>query len=74
MTLAVEKGWIAGFTDGTLRPDDYITRAQTATILDRVFRQGDAQVKDGKFFADIPQTHWANDAISRASATSTIRV
>ena len=74
MALAVEKGWIVGFTDGTLRPDDYITRAQAATILDRVFRQGDAQVKDGRAFADIPQTYWANDAISRASATSTIRV
>jgi uncharacterized repeat protein (TIGR02543 family) len=73
MALAVEKGWIVGFTDGTLRPDDYITRAQATTILDRVFRQ-DAQVKDGKSFADIPQTYWANDAISRASATSTIRV
>lgn len=74
MALAVEKGWIVGFTDGTLRPDDYITRAQAATILDRVFRQGDARVIDGKSFADIPQTHWANDAISRATATSTIRV
>lgn len=74
MALAVEKGWIIGFTDGTLRSDDYITRAQAATILDRVFRQGDTQVKDGRSFADIPQTHWANDAISRASATNTIRV
>jgi len=74
MALAVEKGWIVGFKDGTLRPNDYITRAQAATILDRVFRQGDAQAKDGRSFADIPQTHWANDAILRASATSTIRV
>ncbi|MET0017577.1 InlB B-repeat-containing protein [Oscillibacter sp.] len=74
MALAVEKGWIIGFTDGTLRSDDYITRAQAATILDRVFRQGDTLVKDGRSFADIPQTHWASDAISRASATSTIRV
>jgi len=74
MSLAVEKGWIIGFTDGTLRSDDYITRAQAATILDRVFRQGDTLVKDGRSFADIPQTHWASDAISRASITSTIRV
>jgi len=74
MTLAVERGWIIGFTNGTLRPSDYLIRAQAATILNRVFRQGDAQAKDGRSFADIPQTHWANDAISRASATSTIRL
>lgn len=74
MALAVEKGWIIGFTDGTLRSDDYITRAQATTILDRVFRQGDTQAKDGRSFADIPQTHWASDAILRASTTSTIRV
>ena len=72
--LAAQRGWIVGFKDGTLRPDDYITRAQAATILDRVFRQENAQVKDGRSFADIPQSHWANEAISRASATSTIRV
>jgi len=32
----VEKGYIAGYEDGTFRPDNYITRAETIKILNKI--------------------------------------
>ncbi|MFR6378705.1 MAG: S-layer homology domain-containing protein [Evtepia sp.] len=29
-------GWIAGYPDGTFRPDTYITRAEAMTMINRV--------------------------------------
>ena len=36
---AAELGWIKGFEDGTFRPDTYITRAQTMTMINRVLNR-----------------------------------
>lgn len=33
---AAALGWIAGYADGTFRPNDYITRAQAMTMINRV--------------------------------------
>lgn len=33
---AVELGWVQGFEDGTFRPDEYITRAQAMTMINRI--------------------------------------
>lgn len=33
---AVQSGILSGYEDGTLRPDENITRAELAVILDRV--------------------------------------
>jgi len=32
VSALVEKGYIAGYEDGTFRPDNYITRAETIKI------------------------------------------
>lgn len=36
---AAELGWISGFQDGTFRPDAYITRAQAATMINRMLNR-----------------------------------
>ena len=33
---AASLGWIMGYTDGTFRPDNYITRAEAMTMINRV--------------------------------------
>ena len=33
---AAEKGWILGYDDGTFRPEEFITRAEVATLAGRV--------------------------------------
>lgn len=36
---AAELGWIKGFTDGTFRPNAYITRAEAMTMINRVLNR-----------------------------------
>ena len=37
--LAAGNGWIAGYPDGTFRPDQKITRAETVTMINRVLER-----------------------------------
>ena len=62
---AVTKGFIGGYPDGRLAPDDFITRAELAAVLNRVAQRenlfgelGMAQVT----LTDI-EGHWAYDDI-----------
>ena len=32
-------GWVKGFGDGTFRPDDYLTRAQAMTMINRILNR-----------------------------------
>lgn len=36
IAIAVENGWIEGYSDGTFKPDRKLTRAEAAAILNRV--------------------------------------
>ena len=57
-------GWIAGYPDGSYRPNNNITRAEFATIAAR-FLSGDYNGEN--MFTDI-DGHWAADYINRAAA------
>ena len=58
-------GYLKGSPDGSYRPDAPITRAEMAALLVR-FAEGEAE--DGPTFSDVPETHWAYDAINTAAA------
>ncbi|MEF2965742.1 glycoside hydrolase family 3 N-terminal domain-containing protein [Paenibacillus sp. M1] len=60
MAKAVELGLVAGFDDGTVRPDAPISRGETATILARLY----VLEPGGKTseLSDI-RTHWAKEPI-----------
>ena len=56
-------GWITGYPDGTYRPNNYITRAEFATIAARFL----SEEYDGEnMFTDI-DGHWAAEYINRAA-------
>ena len=58
---AVGEGWIAGYEDGTFKPDKYITRAETMTILNRMLaRKVDATGihADAKIWSDNSASGW----------------
>lgn len=65
-TLA-EKQIIAGFPDGTFKPDAPVTRAQFAAIVKNAFNN--AQVRVSRGFGDVPSKYWAASAIDKAYAT-----
>ena len=61
-------GWVQGYPDGSFQPNNYITRAEFATIAAR-FLSG--VYTGGDRFTDI-SSHWAEDYINRAAAAGWI--
>ena len=66
--------YIQGYSDGTVRPNANITRAQVATIF---FRLLDEDVRDDNLttyntFPDVDQDYWANTAISTMASLGVI--
>lgn len=67
-------GIIAGFEDGTFRPDDTITRAQMAAIICRTFGLEEKAKKNmgETAFPDVPADHWASGYINAAQEAGII--
>ena len=62
--LLTNRGIIQGFPDGTFRPDEPVTRAQFAAMLQKAFQK--APVRNAVQFVDTPANYWGNDAIQAA--------
>ncbi|MEM1252113.1 MAG: S-layer homology domain-containing protein [Cyanobacteria bacterium P01_H01_bin.21] len=59
-----EKDIIAGFPDGTFRPDEPVTRAQYAAMVRKAFNQ--TNVRSSTTFVDVSANYWAATAIDEA--------
>ena len=59
-----ERGIIAGFPDGSFRPDEPVTRAQYAAMVRQAFNQ--ASLRSRTTFVDVPSNYWAIAAIDEA--------
>jgi uncharacterized protein YegL len=67
---AAKKGWIAGYEDGTFRPDQYITRAEVATLINHVLnRKVDVETlpAETKQWPDNPEDAWYYKEILEAT-------
>jgi NlpC/P60 family/S-layer homology domain len=53
-------------SNGSFRPDEYLTRGQMAKILVRAF---DLNGSSSKQFKDVPPSHWANSYINKLAAS-----
>lgn len=62
----VEAGWAGGYSDGTFRPDQNLTRSEGIAIIVRAFglKKSSSQMR----FTDVPRQNWAYDPISKADA------
>ena len=61
INLAAENGLVYGYTDGTFRPDQNITRAETIVMVNRILGRSasaDTVVKGYKTFSDVPTSAW----------------
>lgn len=59
---------IAGFPDGTFRPNEPVTRAQFAAIILKAFPNA-PRVNNPINFSDVPSNYWGFQAIQNAYAT-----
>lgn len=62
-----ERNILAGYPDGTYRPEDAIERDEFASAIRSAFNQ-DAQrnIEDGSAFQDVPENYWAESDIEAA--------
>ncbi|MBH8555543.1 S-layer homology domain-containing protein [Nostocaceae cyanobacterium CENA357] len=59
-----QRGVIAGFPDGSFRPEEPVTRAQFAAMVNKAFQK--AQQRQPIGFVDVPSNYWASNAIQQA--------
>ncbi|WP_088890461.1 S-layer homology domain-containing protein [Leptolyngbya ohadii] len=66
-----QRGDISGFNDGTFRPDQPVTRAEFATLIQNTFDQPAQQSPIA--FQDVPGNLWAAGAIDSAVQTGFLK-
>ncbi len=59
-----QRGVIAGFPDGSFRPEEAVTRAQFAAMVNKAFQK--AQQRSPINFTDVPSNYWGYSAIQQA--------
>lgn len=67
---AAAKGWVGGYTDGTFRPEQYITRAEAITIINRMLKRfvnEDGLHSDASIWSDNDKDAWYYYAIEEAT-------
>jgi len=60
---------ISGFPDGTFRPNQAVTRAEFAAMIQRAFNQNPVRQLSASGFTDVPANYWAASAIREAYET-----
>ncbi len=64
-----ERNIIAGFPDGTFKPNQSVSRAEFATMIQKAFNQQPVRQLSASGFTDVPSNYWANAAIREAYET-----
>ncbi len=64
LAWAVDNGVLVGTSEDRLNPDGYLTRAQMAAMIDRLF--GTYKSADISRFTDVPRGSWHHDYIAQA--------
>ena len=59
----VARNVLAGFPDGTFRPDAPVTRAQFSSMLQAVYKDTKPMVRGSVNFVDVPSNYWAAPSI-----------
>jgi uncharacterized surface protein with fasciclin (FAS1) repeats len=57
---------ITGFPDGTFKPNQAVTRAEFATMIQKAFNQNPVRQLSASGFTDVPANYWASAAIREA--------
>jgi len=72
MKVWQQKGLLSGYPDGSLRPDEPVTRAQFARLLRAVFQYAVPPRSEAKAFSDVEHSVWYSDDVSAAAAAGIV--
>ncbi|MBW4511526.1 MAG: S-layer homology domain-containing protein [Scytonematopsis contorta HA4267-MV1] len=61
-----EKNIITGFPDGTFRPEQPVSRAEFAAMIQKAFNQNPVRQLNAGEFRDVPAGYWGTSAIQEA--------
>lgn len=65
INFAATRGWVTGYSDGTFKPENPITRAEVAAVTCRLLERSADQsyirshLKELRTFSDVTERHWA---------------
>lgn len=66
---AAEKGWVTGYSDGTFKPDQAITRAEFMTLVNKVLERRVLKediLPEAKQFPDLSPNAWYYEEVQEA--------
>jgi S-layer homology domain len=62
--VLIDKNIIVGYPDGTFKPDQPVTRAEFAALLNKAFEL--QPIRESRAFRDVPTNYWAAAVIDKA--------
>jgi hypothetical protein len=62
--VLIDKNIIVGYPDGTFKPDQPVTRAEFAALLNKAFEL--PPIRESRAFRDVPANYWAAAVIDKA--------
>ena len=68
MLKAAELGWIKGYEDNTLRPNQVVTRAEYIAMVHRMAGLSKVEARSESVYGDVNQAAWADETIRQAEA------
>lgn len=67
IAFAKERGIMNGDANGNFRASEYVTRAQSVTMMNRMFKRGPLHGMTTPSFSDVNAMHWAFKEIEEAA-------
>lgn len=73
VTQGIEEGWIKGYEDGTIRPNDKITRSEFISILSRILNLDRFNLKTSSNYLDLDTEAWSKSSIESAESVGLLK-
>ena len=70
LMISINKGWLKGYEDGTLKPDREITRAEFVTLVNRILDRKVIEeniLSEIREFKDLEKSKWYYEDIVEAT-------
>ena len=73
VTQGIEEGWIKGYEDETIRPNDKITRSEFISILSRILNLDSFNLKTSSEYSDLDTEAWSKSSIESAESVGLLK-